>query len=329
MAKVVNSKHKIASMTVFCNEAFRIDAWKRYYSEYRDYIDTHVIINNGNSSDSKLLHDSFPDSVVLECDTPNLLRAYNIGLDYIINNTDVDSVLQVTNDVRFERGAIDTMLELLFSDSIIGAVGPTLLKKDSSIIESFGWILKGRTGFGYPLYSNCEISYGSDGEPARISCGRRGDCAEEYLPVKQTVTFIPAGVILVKLEAWKKVGKQDELLCMYQDERDFAIRLSKEGYIEVASGQARAWHQHQYKPGCSSRALSATYYSNRNKIYVTRKHYGKFLAFGEFFYWWWYNILLIISHIFRAKFKSLPYDIAALKGYCDGIRGKMMEKPSA
>lgn len=322
MAEVISGKHKIASITVFCNETFRIDAWKRYYSEYRDCINTHVIVNNGDKYDSKYLKDSFPESVVLECDTPNLLRAYNIGLDYIINKTEADSVLQVTNDVRFERGAIDTMLELLYSDSKIGAVGPTLLKKDSSIIESFGWILKGRTGFGYPLYSNYKISYGSNSEPARISDANGGG----YLPVKQNVTFIPAGAILVKLEAWEKVGKQDELLCMYQDERDFAIRLLKAGYVEVASGCARAWHQHQYKSGRKSRPISATYYSSRNKIYLTRKHYGKFLAFWEFFYWWWYNIVLVINHILRAKFESIPYDVAAMKGICDGIRGRMTNK---
>jgi len=320
MAEIVSTKHSIASMTVFCNEQFRIDAWKKYYSEYREYIDCHVIINNGDKSDSELLRNSFPDSVVLECDTPNLLRAYNIGLDYIINNTEADAILQVTNDVRFEKGSISKMVELLFSQPQIGVVGPILLKKDSSVIESFGWILKGRTGFGYPLYANSKISYESDSETVRISGGGK-------LPVAQTVTFIPAGVVLVKLAAWEKIGNQDELLCMYQDERDFAIRLSKEGYIEVASGRAIAWHQHQYKADRNSRPLSAAYYSSRNKIYITKKHYGNLLAFGEFSICLWYNILLILSHIVRARFKSIPYDVASLKGYCDGIWSRMTKKP--
>jgi hypothetical protein len=38
---------KIASVTIYCNERFRLEAWKEYYAGYRDELYLHVIVNNG------------------------------------------------------------------------------------------------------------------------------------------------------------------------------------------------------------------------------------------------------------------------------------------
>ena len=39
---------KIASVTLFCNEGFRLNPWVRYFSEYKDDIYLQIIVNNGN-----------------------------------------------------------------------------------------------------------------------------------------------------------------------------------------------------------------------------------------------------------------------------------------
>lgn len=296
-------KYRIASMTVFCNEDFRIDAWREYYNEYKPSLTYHIIINNGNKSKSKYLKDLFPESIVLECDTSNLLTAYNVGLKYILSNLEVDAIMQITNDVRFEKGSIEVLARLLFSKPEIGAVGPVLFKKDSRIVESFGWILKGRMGFGKPLYIN--------------------EVWENNRTEIKTVTFIPAGVLLVKSKAWKTVGEQDESLWMYQDERDFSIRLKQNGYIEVVTAEAHAWHQHQNRQGKENRPLSASYYSSRNKIYVTEKHFGKPLALIEFTICSGYNIMLMLYHIFRGRFNHLHVDRIVQKGLWHGIIKRM------
>lgn len=296
-------KYRIASMTVFCNEDFRINAWREYYNEYKSSLTYHIIINNGNKPKSKYLKDIFPESIVLECDTPNLLAAYNVGLKYILSNLDVDAIMQITNDVRFEKGAIEVLTNVLFSKPEIGAVGPVLFKKDSRIVESFGWVLKSKMGFGKPLHIN------------EVWDSNRKDI--------KTVTFIPAGVLLVKSKVWKIIGEQDECLWMYQDERDFSIRLKKNGYIEVVTAEARAWHQHQNRPGKESRPLSAAYYSSRNKIYVTEKHFGKPLALTEFTICSGYNILLMLYHFLSGKFRYLHIDRIVQKGLWHGILKRM------
>ncbi len=308
-------KHKIAAMTVFCKEHFRVENWLKYYNQYKASLTCHVIINNGAPEDTAFLRNVFTDSVILDCDSTNLLAAYNVGIKYILSNTDVDAVMQITNDVKFAPGAIDIMADLLFSKDNIGVVGPVLFKKDSDIIETFGWNLYGKTAFGRPLY--CGVKFD---EIDALKSG--GDYAET-----QQVTFIPAGAIIVRREAWEKVGLQDETLYMYQDERDFAIRLKKFGYCEVATLRAFAWHQHENAPGRKGRPLSAQYYSSRNKIYLTRKHFGRLAAFIEFFISYTYTSIVFISHILRLRKRSCPADFATLKGLWHGILGKMNASP--
>ena len=45
---------KIASVTLFCNEGFRLNPWVRYFSEYKDDIYLQIIVNNGNPEDTIL-----------------------------------------------------------------------------------------------------------------------------------------------------------------------------------------------------------------------------------------------------------------------------------
>lgn len=297
---------KIASMTVFCKEYFRIEKWVSYYKEYSSEIAYHIIINNGKIEDSELLKRYFPNSIILYSPSPNLLAAYNKGLEYIIQSTDAEIVMQITNDIRFKSGSIAELKKRLFADNNIGVIGPVIFKKESNVIESFGWILQKKSSFGEPLYKN-EI----------------WENIESKIPDCMQVTFIPAGAIMVKLEAWKKIGFQDELLYMYEDERDFALNMSKFGYKEVVTPKAQAWHQHEFPPGEKNRSYSSAYYVSRNRIYITSKHFGKYYAFREFCGCLGYNFLLVLSHILRFQFKKMKWDIINIRGLWAGLLGKM------
>ena len=129
---------KIASITVFCNEDFRLNDWVNYYSEYKGDISLHVIVNNGRKEDTQMLKKTFPASIVLESDGGNFLRACNTGMKYVLEDKEIDAILQVTNDVKFEGGAIKKMYDVLYSDCKLAIVGPVLLKKDSNKVEVFG-----------------------------------------------------------------------------------------------------------------------------------------------------------------------------------------------
>ena len=122
---------KIASVTLFCNEGFRLNPWVRYFSEYKDDIYLQIIVNNGNPEDTILLKSAFPDAVVLFSKTPNMIASYNLAIKYILEKTDADSILQITNDLRIEKGGLAQIHEILYREQQYGMISPILLKKDS------------------------------------------------------------------------------------------------------------------------------------------------------------------------------------------------------
>lgn len=294
---------KIAAITVFCNEDFRIENWQQFYNEYKNELDYHVIVNNGDEKDCALLQLSFPSSVVLYSPGMNLLRAYNTGLRYIYDNFQVDAIMQITNDIRFEKGAITKLLDCLFDKSTLAVVGPVVLAKDSDVIESFGYKTNGYWGLQWP-----------------INCGKKySELTEEF----QYVTFIPAGVIMIKAEAWKKIGFQDETIEMYCDEWDMFIRFDKLGYKEGVLASAKAWHQHIARPGASApRPCGAYYKTARNHIYITRKHCGKAMSIVDFFLSSICLLFHMFYHILKMDFSKLQTDLYSLKGSIDGISYK-------
>ena len=127
---------KVASITLFCNEHFRLKSWVRYFSEYKGEIYLPVIVNNGSLNDNDLLKSLFPEAVILYSNTSNMTASYNIAIKYILDNSDADSILQITNDIRLENGGIGKLYDLLSKDDRFGMISPILLKKDSEIIET-------------------------------------------------------------------------------------------------------------------------------------------------------------------------------------------------
>lgn len=295
---------RIAVLTVFCNEDFRIENWKTFYSEYQDEIDYQVIINNGNENDNAVLKRAFPDSVVLYSAGKNLLRAYNVGLKYVYDNYQVDAVMQITNDIRFERGSITKLKEKLFADDRLAVIGPVVMAKDSTIIESYGY-----------------KTYGYWGPQKPINCGKD---YSELTTDFQYVTFVPAGVIMIKADAWKKIGYQDEKLEMYCDEWDMFIRFDKMGYKEGVLSSAKAWHQHVARPGSSVQRSFGTYYlAARNHIYITRKHTNSIVAIIDYLFCTSYIIVLIFSHFLRMDLVKLKMDLSSFRGLTVGLIGNM------
>lgn len=292
---------KIATMTVFCNEDFRIENWVDFYNEYKDEIDYHVIINNGNEVDNVLLQEAFPNSVVLYSSGKNLLRAYNVGLKYIYDHYHVDAVMQITNDIRFEKGAITKLKERLFADTKLALIGPVVLEKDTTKVESYGY-----------------KTYGYWGPQMPINCGKDySELKDEF----QYVSFVPAGVIMIKADAWKKIGYQDEKIEMYCDEWDMFIRFDKIGYKEGVLASAKAWHQHIARPGAKvPRSYGTLIMAARNHIYVTRKHCGLIIVYIDYVLYSIWLIILVISHIARLDRIKVKMDIASLKGLYSGLR---------
>lgn len=301
---------KIACITVFCNELFRLDNWKAYYSEYKTDIDLHVIVNNGSTQDSLILKNTFPESIVLDSPGGNLLKAYNVGMKYVLGDKDVDAIMQITNDIRFKQGSILKMYEELYSDSNLAIVGPILLEKDTEKVEVFGIdvcrnnLISGKQVFPF-----------------------RGELLSEIPVTKRRVAYVSAGIIMQKRSAIDEIGCQDEVINMYCDERDVAIRLSRLGYYESVIKDAVAWHQHINKDGKSGRSLFAPFYSSRNSIYLIHKHSNIISAIWRSQKTILYQSALIVYHLLKGEYNKTRFDFTIIIGTIYGLLKKMDSYP--
>lgn len=245
---------KIASITIFCNESFRLEKWIEYYHAYKNEIFLHVIVNNGNKSDSDLLKKLFPESVVLDSYTKSLCTAYNIGLDYIQHcNMDIDSILFLGNDIEIEPETISRLWKYLYSNDKYGMVSPVVLEKNSDIIETYGADFKSFT--------------------LRFMHLDRGKKISEVV-AERVCGALPGAINLSRRRFYEEIGNLDDDLFMYFDEVDIALRAKKAGYLLAVTSSCVVWHQHSNVGSSNVRNHMAAFFQGRNAIYISRKYLG-------------------------------------------------------
>ncbi len=246
---------KIAAITIFCDEHFRMDAWRQYYEEYKDDLYLHVIVNNGNPEDMVFLQERFPESLVLFSPTRNMMASYNLALKTVLKDPEVDAVAQIVNDIRLSPRAFSTLYGYLEDDPTLAMVSPVLLRKDSEIVDCYGCTIDPRT---------------LDFIHEDAGCDWR-DNPEEF----RLVSGLPAGVFLARRSLYEQFGFQDEKLEMYSDEVDMGIRVARLGYRLGATNRARAWHQHVNPGGAAQRNPHVGYLMGRNQVYIAGKYFSK------------------------------------------------------
>lgn len=243
---------KIAVVTIYCNERFRAEAWKRYYDEYRDDVALHVIVNNGDPAETPYLEELFPESSVLLSPTNNMMASYNLALQEVLSHPDIDAVAQIVNDIRISAGGLKTLYDFLFSDPSLAMVSPVLFAGDSGQIDCYGCSIDPK---------NLDFIH----LDARKLLGEIN--AEDRI-----VTGLPAGIFLAKREAYERFGFQDERLEMYADEVDMGLRAARMGYRLGATARAQAWHLHVNRGGAATRNKRAAFLMGRNHVYLASKY---------------------------------------------------------
>ena len=243
---------KIASITIFCREHFRLEAWKRFYDEYRPDLYLHVIVNNGDEQDTALLQSVFPDSIVLRSRTDNMMASYNLALREILRYPEVDAIAQIVNDIRIAPGGLGILYRYLFSDDTLAMVSPVLLKKDSEIIDSIGCTIN-RKNYDF-VHNEIDKNVG------------------EFVMQDRFVDALPGGIFLAKRSLYEQFGFQDEVLKMYDDEVDMTFRVERLGYRMGATTRTMAWHQHVNRDGKGQRNPQAGFLMGRNPVYLARKY---------------------------------------------------------
>lgn len=243
---------KIATVTLFCREWFRADAWKQFYDEYKDDIYLHVIVNNGDEEDTVKLKELFPESLVLRSPSPNMMASYNLALKEILKDPEVDAIAQIVNDIRIVSGGFPELYRFLYGNPDLAMVSPVLLRKDSDTVDSFGCSI-GRKSLDFILND-------------------AGMSVTDLEGQERLVDALPGGIFLARRDRYEQFGFQDEKLVMYADEIDMSIRVARLGYRMGATSKVRAWHQHVNRDGKVQRSTQAAFLMGRNQVYIARKY---------------------------------------------------------
>lgn len=292
----------LATITIFCNESFRIPKWQEYYKEYKDSVSLHIIVdNNSEEAETNLLRQAFPESKHIKLSyNGGVTAAYNAGVNIALLDQTIDAIMLICNDIKISASSIQEMYRALDNETKIGMVTPVLLKKDSDVIEDGG----------------STISFFLFMKPKHVG--------KKYITLPEESFFVKSvtgGINLASREFYETIGDQDELLFMYSDEIDVGIKAKKAGYSMMMIRNAKAWHQHENPPGKKRRSVMSDYLMARNKVYLAKKYFGTFRMLLTFCYFVFYNGKRII--ICKIKKRETLSHRFALKGALDALCGKM------
>jgi len=271
----------IASVTVFCNEKFRLNNWVNYSKEYQNCIYKRIIVNNGQKSDNKILQEFFPKAEIIFSYGKSLTKAYNIGIKLGLSDPKVDSILLIANDQTFTTNDLSGLHRILFNESFY-VVAPVILQKDSKKIELVGQTLRYRDLMLFPRFRNKSIN----------------DIPHNDYTV---VDSIPGGFNLAKREFYQVCGLLDEDLFMYAEEIDTAIRARKYGFKIAVANKVHCWHQHVDNPNNKYRSPIAGFYLGRNEIMLAKKHFNYSVVINTFLTRFFLGIKRLLGDIFRMR----------------------------
>ena len=275
---------KIASITPYCNEDFRLENWIRYYQVYKKELYLHIIVNNGNPDDTKKLQKRFPDSVVIYADKRALTYSNNTGIKKALANKEVDAIALIGNDIEIEPGGLTKLGEFLVSQDDFGMVSPVILQKDSEIVECNGMLIHPR---------DLRFIHLDTGKNIHDLNGKINIC-----------DGLPGGICLARRNFYVLIGLQDEYLHMYSDEVDMGIRAAKAGLRMASTAEILTWHQHIYPKGNKARSPLAGFFMGRNDIYLAKKHFKSSIVFFTILHKFTLALRMIVGSWIKNKHKS-------------------------
>jgi GT2 family glycosyltransferase len=296
---------KIAAITITYNDDYKFEEWHEHYSEYKDELYLHIIVdNNSNNKYLKKVQETFTDSHIIKRNSNGgCTGAYNDGIKYALSVSEVDAVMLIGNDIRLKKGASTILYDRLFNDPKMGMISPILLTKDSMIAEDFG----------------CNISKALIMQP--FGCGVNVQSVNEGINYCEALT---GGMNLAKREFYEKVGLQDDNLFMYSDEVDMGLRAMKKGFTMASISEAISWHQHINKDTNSNRRDPYTkYLAGRNKVYVAKKHFGILRVIYVFLFYVFGSIYKILINLIKGNFYQIKEYFWLIFGAVMGLLGNM------
>lgn len=185
----------------------------------------------------------------------------NVGLRYALARGDADYYWLLNNDTVVERGALTHLVRRMQEDQSLGMCGSTLrLYHDHDQVQALG-------GGYYCRWIGLPWHYGRFGRwPGPV----------EQHPAELWMNYVEGASMLVSRHFLEQIGLMSEEYFLYFEEADWAIRA--EGRFRLGyAPQSVVYHKVGGSIGTSSNPARKSelcdYYSIRNRIMFTRRHY--------------------------------------------------------
>ena len=184
-----------------------------------------IVVDNGSAPDKKVLIEEvlarYGASYIYNPMDFNFSAQINAG----VRKSTYPTLLLLNDDITFaQKGTLETMAQEL-KYSFTGAVGLKLLYPDSSLIQHAG-VINNRIG---PVH---KLQF----------CDDRSEYYHGYNRYVQNVSAVTAACLMVRRDAFDKVGGLDESLKVAFNDVDFCFRLLEAGYVNAVCNNVSAVH---------------------------------------------------------------------------------------
>lgn len=220
---------------------------------YKEYI-LYLVDNSVNPTSDKIIENCLAENSITEyrhiknSENLGVAEGNNIGIRQALAD-DCSHILLLNNDIELEQDHVfNTMLS--FCEKGEKIIVPKIFYYDTRKIWMAGGYMNKWRALG--------IHYG-DGKSD----------APEY-NIAKYITYAPTCFMLIESSVFKTVGMMDEKYFAYYDDTDFVFRALKAGYNMYYEPAITVLHKVSSSTGGDSTFY--IYYSNRNKIYFSRKN---------------------------------------------------------
>ncbi|MDO4910281.1 MAG: glycosyltransferase family 2 protein [Corynebacterium sp.] len=211
-----------------------IESTKHAYSG-----DTRIILADNGS------RDGVPEAAAQAHDNVDFLptggnlgygTAMNIGARYAAelpqDEIDQDFLLIVNPDVQFLPGCLDELIAAMERHPEAGSVGPQILEPNGDIYPSARAIPNLKNGIGHALL----------GQLWKNNPWTKAYRDNSVMDKERPAGWLSGSCLLVRRQAFEKIGGFDERYFMYMEDVDLGDRLGRAGYSNIYVPSAQITH---------------------------------------------------------------------------------------
>lgn len=258
---------------------------------YKEYV-LYLVDNSVDPASDKIIEQCLAENSITQyrhiknSGNPGVAEGNNIGITQALAD-DCSHILLLNNDIELEQDHVFNTMLSLCENKGEKIIVPKIFYYDTRKIWMAGGNMNKWRALG--------IHYGD------------GKADAPGYNIAKYITYAPTCFMLIESSVFKKTGMMDEKYFAYYDDTDFVFRALKAGYKIYYEPAVVVLHKVSSSTGGDSTFY--VYYSNRNKIYFTRKNLGGIVKY-----------FAIVYTLFTRIFYYLRFDTAKRKKLVQALK---------